>query len=56
MLYEVITTKPVLAEYSQIFKSGIPAEDPTVYIAVSSKTDSNHAPSSCENWYVMVNA
>jgi len=53
--HNVLFSKDYRNEYSQIFKSGIPAEDPTVYIAVSSKTDSNHAPSSCENWYVMVN-
>jgi phytoene desaturase len=41
-------------EFKQISK-GIPPDDPTVYIAITSKVDYQHAPSGCENWFVMVN-
>lgn len=30
--------------------------DPTVYVNISSKVNSEDAPSGCENWFVMVNA
>lgn len=42
-------------EFRQIFKDRIPPDDPTIYIAITSKTDSTHAPSGCENWFVLVN-
>ena len=43
-------------EFQQIFGQGVPAEDPTIYVAITSKTDSQHAPQGCENWFVLVNA
>jgi phytoene desaturase len=43
------------AEFSAIFERGVPPVEPTIYIAITSKTDPNHAPPGCENWYVMVN-
>lgn len=42
-------------EFSQIFQEQIPPEDPTIYISVSSKTESAHARTGCENWFVLVN-
>jgi phytoene desaturase len=43
------------AEFSAIFQRGLPPVEPTIYIAITSKTDPSHAPPGCENWYVMVN-
>jgi phytoene desaturase len=43
-------------EFADIFKAGRPPVDPTVYIAITSKTDASHAPPDCENWFVLVNA
>lgn len=43
-------------EFDDIFKRGVPPADPTVYIAITSKTDPEHAPNGCENWFVLVNA
>ena len=43
-------------EFQQIFEQGVPADDPTTYVAITSKTDSEHAPQGCENWFVLVNA
>lgn len=43
-------------EFRQIFREGIPPDNPTIYVAVTSKTDAGHAPAGCENWFVLVNA
>lgn len=44
------------AEFDAIFAQGQPPDDPTVYIAITSKTDPQHAPPGGENWFVLVNA
>lgn len=43
-------------EFDDIFRRGVPPDDPTVYVAITSKTDPDHAPPGCENWFVLVNA
>ena len=42
-------------EFQQIFMDGKPPDDPTIYVAITSKTDLDHAPMGCENWFVLVN-
>lgn len=44
------------AEFRAIFDEGVPPEDPTIYVSITSKTDAEHAPDGCENWFVLVNA
>ena len=44
------------AEFEAIFAQGQPPDDPTIYIAITSKTDPQHAPDGGENWFVLVNA
>ncbi len=44
------------AEFDDIFGRGIPPDAPTVYVAITSKSDRSHAPAGCENWFVLVNA
>lgn len=44
------------AEFESIFQHGRPPDDPTIYVSITSKTDPNHAPEGCENWFVLVNA
>jgi phytoene desaturase len=44
------------AEFEAIFRHGQPASNPTIYTAITSKTDSQHAPPGSENWFVLVNA
>ncbi|QPC81411.1 phytoene desaturase [Phototrophicus methaneseepsis] len=44
------------AEFQAIFKKQQPAENPTIYVAITSKTDADHAPPNYENWFVLVNA
>lgn len=43
-------------EFKDIFQRGIPPEEPTVYVSITSKADADHAPPGCENWFVLVNA
>lgn len=43
-------------EFTQIFEDGVPPDDPTVYVSITSKTDAIDAPEGCENWFVLVNA
>jgi phytoene desaturase len=42
-------------EFDEIFRLRRPPEYPTVYAAITSKSDPGHAPSGCENWFVLVN-
>jgi len=42
-------------EFKQIFEDKKVPDDPTVYIAITSKLDPDHAPAGCENWFVLVN-
>mgnify|MGYP002623865657 FL=1 len=44
------------AEFKAIFEQGRPPDDPTIYIAITSKTDPQHALAGGENWFVLVNA
>ncbi len=44
------------AEFDAIFKTLVPPDDPTIYVSITSKSDPQHAPPGCENWFVLVNA
>jgi phytoene desaturase len=44
------------AEFEAIFKRGIPAPAPTIYVCAASRTDPTQAPEDCENLFVLVNA
>lgn len=41
-------------EFRDIYDRGEPAKDPTLYLAVPSRTDPNQAPPGCESLYVLV--
>lgn len=41
-------------EFNDIFSGVIPS-DPTIYIAITSKSDHDHAPSGHENWFILLN-
>jgi diapolycopene oxygenase len=41
-------------EFDDIYRKGIPARDPTLYLAVPSRTDPTQAPPGCEAFYVLV--
>ncbi len=43
-------------EFRDVFQRGVPPTDPTIYVAITSKRDPDHAPPGHENWFVLVNA
>ncbi len=43
-------------EFQQIFSELQPASEPTIYVCISSKSDTTQAPPDCENWFILVNA
>lgn len=43
-------------EFEMIFKQNRPADEPTIYAAITSKSDPDHAPAGHENWFILVNA
>lgn len=43
-------------EFHEIFAQGLPPAEPTVYVAITSKSDADHAPPGYENWFVLINA
>lgn len=43
-------------EFDDLFERGLPPREPTVYVAMTAKSDPGHAPPGCENWFVLVNA
>ncbi len=44
------------AEFTDLFDRGLPPREPTVYLALTCRTDPDHAPPGDENWFVLVNA
>jgi phytoene dehydrogenase-like protein len=42
-------------EFQQIFEDKKVPDDPTIYIAITSKLDSDHAFAGSENWFVLIN-
>lgn len=43
-------------EFDQLFRTKVPAADPTVYVCAASVTDPAQAPDGHEGWFVLVNA
>jgi phytoene desaturase len=43
-------------EFDEIFHQGVPPSEPTIYVVITARSDPNHAPDGCENWFVLVNA
>ena len=44
------------AEFEAIFEQKRPAENPTIYLCATSKTDETQTPDGCENLFVLINA
>lgn len=55
-LHNIFFSADYKGEFDAIFKTGIPFNDPTVYINITNKLEpGKHAPLGKENWFVMVN-
>lgn len=53
--HNILFSADYAREFQQLFAQEIPPDDPTVYVAITSKTDAAHAPAGCENWFVLAN-
>tara|TARA_B100000683_G_C12472928_1_gene548425 strand:+ start:16 stop:1476 length:1461 start_codon:yes stop_codon:yes gene_type:complete len=53
-LHNILFTKDYKNEFEEIRKKEL-ISDPSIYINISSKMEKSHAPSGCENWFVMIN-
>lgn len=54
-LHNIFFSKDYRKEFQDIFNGIVPADDPTVYINITSKDVAEDAPDGSENWFVMVN-
>ena len=54
--HNIFFSRDYPAEFEAIFRQGVPPDDPTIYVAITSKSDPDHAPPGGENWFVLVNA
>ncbi len=41
-------------EFEDIYRTGIPARDPSLYVCVPSRSDARQAPAGCESLYILV--
>ena len=55
-LHNIFFSGDYKKEFDHIFNSKNLSDDPTIYINITSKCESEHAPNGKENWFVMVNA
>ena len=53
--HNIIFSSDYDAEFTQIFKHQQVPDEPTIYIAITSKADAEHAPADGENWFVLLN-
>ncbi len=55
-VHNIFFSRDYKKEFASLFDDLVIAEDPTVYVHISSKICREHAPKGGENWFVMVNA
>ncbi len=55
-LHNILFSEDYKTEFDHLFNKKYFAEDPTVYINITSKEVAEDAPEGSENWFVMVNA
>lgn len=53
--HNILFSRDYPREFDQIFRDRRPADDPTIYVAASCKTEPDRAPEGAENWFVLVN-
>lgn len=54
-LHNIFFSQNYQREFEHIFQKGTVADDPTVYVNITSKYTPEDAPTGHENWFVMVN-
>ena len=55
-LHNILFSDDYAREFNTLFNQKDIAEDPTVYVNITSKYERGHAPDGHENWFVMINA
>lgn len=55
-LHNIFFSGNYKAEFDHIFKLKRLYQDPTVYVNITSKMETGHAPKGKENWFILVNA
>lgn len=55
-LHNILFSEKYEEEFDHLFTKKTLFHDPTIYINITSKMEKGHAPSGCENWFVMINA
>jgi phytoene desaturase len=53
--HNIFFSRDYAGEFREIFRQGRPPSEPTIYVAITSKSDPDHAPAGCENWFVLIN-
>ena len=53
--HNIIFSSDYSTEFKQIFRDRQVPDEPTIYIAITSKADAAHAPPEAENWFVLLN-
>ena len=53
--HNIIFSSDYNTEFRQIFRHQQVPDEPTIYIAITSKADAAHAPTDGENWFVLLN-
>lgn len=53
--HNIIFSSDYRREFDQIFRQGVPPDEPSVYITISARSTPSDAPAGCENWFVLVN-
>ena len=53
--HNIIFSSDYSTEFKQIFRDRQVPDEPTIYIAITSKADAAHAPTDGENWFVLLN-
>jgi len=53
--HNIFFSRDYQKEFAQIFEEKRPPDDPTIYIAITSKSDPAHAPAGGGNWFVLLN-
>lgn len=53
--HNIVFSGDYRTEFRQIFEHQQVPDDPTIYVAITSKTDTAHAPTGAENWFVLLN-
>ncbi|MFQ3670168.1 MAG: phytoene desaturase family protein [Verrucomicrobiia bacterium] len=54
--HNIFFSQDYAAEFHQLFHHRQPADDPTIYISITARTDSGDAPPGHDNYFILVNA